>query len=270
MIQPVKSGRALLDEIEHTPCYTPTLWWLGHSGFVMKYRRSILYVDSYLSPADSRLTAPPFAGADVTHAGLVLSTHSHPSHLDPGTAPAILAASPRSKLVLPIAAAETAHAMGIGYDRMVTTNSDLRVEYLDDRIYAVPSAHDALDWTPLGGYPYLGYLVRFGSYTIYHAGDCVPYAGLASRLLPYNVNLALLPVSGRGRGVPGNFEIAEAAQLAEEIGAEWLAPMHYDMFAEHTVDINRFIEHMLGHRPSQRFKVFQCGEMWALPEDGSQ
>src|SRR5438105_10941776 len=134
MIQPVKSGRALLDEIENTPCLTPTLWWLGHSGFVLKYRRSILYVDPYLSPSGSRLTAPPFAGADVTHAGLVLATHSHPSHLDPGTAPAILAASPRAKLVLPITAAEAAHAMGIGYERMVTTNSDLRVEYLDDRI----------------------------------------------------------------------------------------------------------------------------------------
>ena len=47
--------------------------------------------------------------------------------------------------------------------------------------------------TPLGGYPYLGYLVRFGNYTIYHAGDCVPYPGLVSRLIPYNVNVALLP-----------------------------------------------------------------------------
>ena len=266
MIQPVKQGRALLDEIDTTACFTPTLWWLGHSGFVLKYRRSILYIDPYLSTDKPRLTAPPLAAADVTHAGLVLSTHSHRNHLDPGTVPAILASSPRAKLLLPIRAAEDAHLMGIGYDRMVTTNSDLRVEYLDDRIYAVPSAHEHLDWTPLGGYPYLGYLVRFGNYTIYHAGDCVPYPGLVSRLIPYNVNVALLPINGRGRGFPGNFEIAEAAQVAEDIGAEWLVPMHYDMCVCDNVDINRFIEHMLGHRPAQRFKVFECGEMWALPE----
>jgi L-ascorbate metabolism protein UlaG (beta-lactamase superfamily) len=265
MIQPVKSGRALLDEIQSTPCPTPTLWWLGHSGFAMKYRQSIIYVDPYLSESPSRLTAPPLAGGDITHAGLVLATHAHRSHLDPGTVPAILAASPRAKLVLPITAAETAHAMSIDYDRMVTTNSDLRVEFLDDRIYAVPSAHESLDWTPLGGYPHLGYLVRFANFTIYHAGDCVPYAGLASKLLPYNVNLALLPINGRGRGFPGNFEIAEAAQLAEDIGADWVAPMHYDMFARDNVDVSRFIDHMLGHRPAQRFKVFQCGEKWALP-----
>jgi L-ascorbate 6-phosphate lactonase len=266
MIQPVNHGAPLLREIESTPAPTPILWWLGHSGFVLKYRRAILYIDPFLSTQTPRLTAPPFAPRDVSHASLVLSTHAHRSHLDPGTLPDLLAASPRAKLIIPIAAAELARDIGIGYDRMVTTNSGLRVEFLDDRIYAIPSAHDDLDWTPLGGYPYLGYLIRFGDFTIYHAGDCAPYPGLVSRLLPYNVTLALLPINGRGRGFPGNFDVSEAAQLAEDISAHWLVPMHYDMFARDTIDINRFIEHMLGHRPCQRFKVFQCGERWALPE----
>lgn len=264
MIQPVNRGRRLRDEIEESLCETPRLWWLGQSGFVLKYFRAILYIDPYLSncKTERRLTAAPLEAAEVRHAGLVLCTHAHPGHLDPCAAPAILAASRRARLVIPKSAAEHTHGLGIGYDRMVTTNSDLRVEFLDDRIYAVPSAHEQLDWTPLGGYPYLGYLVRFGPYTIYHAGDCVPYPDLVRRLLPYDVTVALLPISGR----PGNFTVFEAAQLAEEIGAEWLVPMHYDMFASQTVDVNRFIEHMLGHRPAQKFKVFQCGEGWSVPE----
>lgn len=270
MIQPVNRGPKLLDEIENAKSDTPILWWLGHSGFVLKYRKAILYIDPFLSDLQPmQMTEPPFRGSEVAHASLVLCTHSHADHLDPGAAPAILAASPRAKLVIPKRVAEHAHSMGISYHRMVTTDSNLRVEYLDDRIYAVPSAHEQLDWTPLGGYPYLGYLVRFGKYTIYHAGDCIPYEGLADRLRPYNVNVALLPISGRdpNRGVPGNFEISEAAQLAEDIAADWLVPMHYDMFPSDTVDVNRFIEHMLGHRPAQKFKIFQCGEKWTLPPD---
>src|SRR5260370_16125651 len=103
---------------------------------------------------------------------------------------------------------------------MVTTDSGLRVEYLDDRIYSVPSAHNQLDWTPLGGYPYLRYLVRFGNCTIYHAGDCIPYPGLADRLRAYSLTVALLPINGRKTdATPGNFEIAEAAGLAEEVWA---------------------------------------------------
>ncbi|SRR5581483_4107883 len=268
MAEPVNSGRRLLDEIERLECPTPTLWWLGQSGFVIKYRRAILYVDPFLSESDKeRLTPALFRGEDVKDAGLVLSTHAHRGHLDPDTVPGILASSPQAKLVIPKSAAEHAHRIGIDYHRMVTTNADLRVEYLDDRIYAVPSAHEQLDWTPLGGYPYLGYLIRFGRYTIYHAGDCVPYNGLADRLRPYTVTLALLPISGRRPGRRGNFDIAEAAQLAEEIGAEWLVPMHYDMFPSNAVDVNRFIEHMLGHRPAQRFKVFEPGECWAVPPE---
>jgi L-ascorbate metabolism protein UlaG (beta-lactamase superfamily) len=243
-------GRGLLEEIQRAACRTPTLWWLGHSGFVLKYRNAIIYIDPLLSREDA-----PFAGSEVTHAGLVLCTHAHAGHLDAATVKGILGSSPHAKLVIPKAAADFAHGLGIDYQRMVTTNADLRVEFRDDRIYAVPSAHEQLDWTPLGGYPYLGYLVRFGPFTIYHAGDCVPYDDLARRLLPYNVTVALLPVSGR----PGNFEVGEAAQLAEDIGADWLAPMHY-------TDPNPFLSHMLGHRPAQKFKVFERGERWTVPE----
>jgi L-ascorbate metabolism protein UlaG (beta-lactamase superfamily) len=185
----------------------------------------------------------------------------------------MLGASQRAKVVLPRSLAAKAHAAGIGYDRMSTTDADLRIQYFKDgiysRIYAIPSAHEQLDWTPAGGYPCLGYLLRYDNCTIYHSGDCVLYEGLANRLRPFNVTVALLPINGRDpkRGVPGNFEVSEAAQLAEEIGARWLVPMHYDMFSFNTVDVNRFIEHMLFHRPAQRFKVFQCGECWAVPLD---
>jgi L-ascorbate metabolism protein UlaG (beta-lactamase superfamily) len=241
----VKSGRELLEQIETSVCASPTLWWLGQSGFALKYRQAILYVDPFLGSG-------PFRGCEVTHAGLILCTHA--GHVDAETVPAMLAASPRARLVIPKSVAGHANSLGIPYGRMVTTDSGLRVEYLDDRIYAVPSAHDKLDWTPLGGYPYLGYLVRFGGVTIYHAGDCVPYEDIVARLRPYSVTIALLPIAGR----PHSFEIAEAAQLAEDIGARWLVPMNYE-------NPDHFIEHMLGHRPAQRFKVFERGEMWALP-----
>jgi L-ascorbate metabolism protein UlaG (beta-lactamase superfamily) len=262
----------LLHEIENCLCDSPAIWWLGHSGFVLKYRNTIFYIDPYLSdslgPEYPRMCATPLRAGDVGHASLILCTHAHGDHLDPGTVPKILAASRRAKVVIPKSVAEQAHSIGIRYERMVTTDSGLRVEFLDDRIYSVPSAHNQLDWTPLGGYPYLGYLVRFGNCTIYHAGDCVPYPGLADRLRPYNVTVALLPISGRKTdSMPGNFEIAEAAQLAEEIGARWLIPMHYGMFAKNTGNVSRFIDHLLGQRPSQRFKVFECGEMWMVPPD---
>ncbi len=68
--------------------------------------------------------------------------------------------------------------------------------------------------TPLGGYPHLGYLIRFGDYTICHSGDCGCMTVSSTGCVPINVTVALLPIDGNG-----NFEIANAAQLAEDIHA---------------------------------------------------
>ncbi len=267
-LQPTKRGAELALEIETEQCPSPVMWWLGHAGFTLKYRHAIVYVDPFLSSAPGRLTEPALKPSEIRHAGLVLATHDDPEHMDGPTILGILSGSKRAKLVLPKSAAEHANRIGISYSRMVTTDNGLRVEYLDDRIYAVPSSHGELDWTPLGGYPYLGYLIRFAECTIYHAGDCVPYPDLAQRLRPFNVTVAVLPIGGR----PANFEIPEAAQLAEDIGARWLVPMHYGTFARDSApgadtEVNRFIAHMLGHRPAQKFKVFECGEMWRVPTE---
>ena len=250
MIEPPKRGRELAAQVEAASGASPTLWWLGNNGFALKYRTAIFYLDPDLSQSGS-----PLCAGDVTHAGLILCTDS--GRLNGDTIPALLAASPRAKLVIPKSAAEHANSRGISYNRMVTTDAGLRVEYLDDRIYAVPSSHGKLDWTPLGGYPYLGYLIRFGGVTIYHAGDCVPYDDIVDRLRPYSVTVALLPIGGR----PKSFDIPEAAQLAQDIGARWLVAMGYS-----SSSADRFIEHMLGHRPAQRFKLFEAGEMWTVPE----
>ncbi|MGH9675103.1 MAG: MBL fold metallo-hydrolase [Bryobacteraceae bacterium] len=257
MNQPLRRGGELLREIESMRAETPVLWWLGHSGFALKFHDIIFYIDPSLGDGPERLTAPPLDPAEIGNADLVLCTHAHRRHMDPATLPAMMAASPRARLVLPKSAAAHALAIGIDYGRMTTTDSDLRVY---TRIYAVPSAHAALDYTPEGGYPYLGYLVRCGGCTIYHAGDGIAYETLAARLRPYNVTVALLPISGG----PANFDAPGAAQLAEDIGARWLATMHYATFPGDG-DVNRFIDHMLGLRPHQRFKIFQCGEGWAVP-----
>jgi L-ascorbate 6-phosphate lactonase len=243
---------SLIREIESTDAETPALWWLGNSGFAVKYHGIVFYVDPHLSSPASPLTA-----TDVTNADMVLCTHAHAAHMDPDTLPAILDASPRAKVVLPKSAAEHACSIGIPLDRMTTTDSDLRVEFFKNgpygRIYSVPSAHPELSWTPLGGYPYLGYLIRFGAWTIYHAGGCQWYEGIVGRLRPYNVTAALLPIEGAG-----NFDVVQAAQLAEDIRARWLIPMRY-------ADASRFVDHMLGFRPSVGFKVLEPGERWMIP-----
>jgi L-ascorbate 6-phosphate lactonase len=255
MSESVKTGAELAAQIGQTYSISPTLWWLGYAGFAVKFANILFVADPYLSGGDA-----PLEPAAIDSADLILCTHAHNSHMNGPTLAAMLGSSRRAKVVLPKSAAEHAQSLGIPFERMTTTDADLRVEYFKEglygRVYAVPSAHHGLNWTPTGGFPYLGYLMRFGNQTIYHAGDCAPYDDLVQRLRPYNVTVALLPIGGR------NFPVQEAAQLAEDIGARWVVPMHCG-----EAEATRFVEHMLGHRPEQRFKVFERGEMWTVPED---
>jgi len=278
------AGSALIEEISQSRSATPRLWWLGLRGFAVKYHSVVFYLDPYLSnwlaenasPADSRYhraASAPVRGEEITNAHLVLATCGHPTSLDPGSLVAVLDASPQAKLVLPKSAVVKASSLGIPHHRLRTTDSGLRIEYFHDseyiRVYAVPSSEGTLGWTPMGGYPNLGYLIRCGSCTIYHSGACVPYEGLAERLQPYRVTVALLSINGHGAGclTPASFDADEAAELAQDIGARWLVPMGYGTFAGDRTSVDRFVDHMLGQRPTQRFKIFQSGEGWSVPED---
>jgi L-ascorbate metabolism protein UlaG (beta-lactamase superfamily) len=58
------------------------------------------------------------------------------------------------------------------------------------------------------------------------------------------VDLALLPINGNdpARRVAGNLSCSEAAELGRAIGADWVIPCHYDMFAFNTADPADFVK----------------------------
>src|SRR5262245_60192730 len=109
LIQPVRKGRDLTDEIRSTHP-TPgvlAIWWLGQSGYVIKSRLGMLIIDPYLSEhltrkyegtskPHIRMTEAPCRGSDLTGVDLILSSHKHSDHLDPGTMPDLMAASPEA------------------------------------------------------------------------------------------------------------------------------------------------------------------------------
>ena len=74
------------------------------------------------------------------------------------------------------------------------------------------------------------------------------------------IDVALLPINGNdpARGVAGNLDGAEAAQLAYDIGARLVVPCHYDMFAFNTVNPAMFVD--MSRQLGQAYRVLQAGE----------
>jgi len=278
MIDPVHQGAELIEEIERT---TPSpgslfVWWLGQSGFLIKSRQGLLAIDLYLSEhltrkyeatdrPHVRMTRAPLRGKDLRGVDVVLASHKHSDHLDPGTLPDLLADS-RAILVLPEAIRDHALALGLPAERMAGLDAADVVERAGFRVRAIASAHEGLDTDLDGRHLYLGYVVESEGRRLYHSGDSLAYEGLPEQLGPEPFDALLLPINGRDptRGVPGNMTAAEAVDLAALIRPRFVVPHHYDMFTFNTVAIEVF-EAEVGRLPrGVEPRILSCGERWEI------
>ena len=241
------------------------LAWLGQAGFVLRIGAAVVLIDPYLSDhlavkyrdrplPHTRMMAAPIAADAFPRVDLVVCTHRHGDHMDPGTLPVIAARHPDCRFVVP--AAEQAHALSLGldYGRLVRAAADREIhplEGMDLVLHPVPAAHERLDPDEHGDHHFLGYGITANGRRLYHSGDCIPYDGLTERVRSLRVELALLPVNGRdadraAAGVPGNFTLEEAVALCADAGIATLVPHHFGLFAFNTADpgaIDALAEH---------------------------
>jgi L-ascorbate 6-phosphate lactonase len=279
MIEPVRQGAGLIEEIEGTIPAPGSLsvWWLGQSGFLIKSRTGLLAIDVYLSDhltkkyeATSRphvrMTRAPIRGGDLRGVDLVLASHKHSDHLDPGTLPDLMSASPRAVLALPEAIRDHALALGMPADRLLGLDAGTNLEIAGFRVRAVPSAHEGLDTDEAGRHLYLGYVIESEGLRLYHSGDGLAYDGLAERLGADRFDALFLPINGRdpARGVPGNMSAAEAVDLAACIRPRFVVPHHYDMFTFNTVPVEAFASEARRLPEGVAARILRCGERWEI------
>jgi L-ascorbate metabolism protein UlaG (beta-lactamase superfamily) len=251
------------------------LWWLGQSGFLIQWQGKHLLLDPYLSDSLTRkyaqtakphvrMTARVVAPERLGFVDVVTSTHNHTDHLDSETLRPILKANPSVRLIVPEAnrgfAAERlqiASAIPIGLD------AGQLVECAGFCITGVPAAHEEVERDDAGRCKFLGYVIEFGPWIVYHSGDTLRYEGMADWLRGWRIDLALLPINGRdpARGVAGNLNGPEAARLAKDIGARLVIPCHYDMFEFNTASPDTFVK--AAGELEQPCQVLRCGERWS-------
>jgi L-ascorbate 6-phosphate lactonase len=280
---------ALISEINEAQVEPGSLkiWWTGQEGFIFKSRGHIIYTDPYLSSYAETITKgkpnehvrikqAPMKPENVNNADIVLCTHDHADHIDPEGIPIIAAASPGAQFVVPECARETMLGFGIEDERIHTMKGDDELCLNEIQIHAVPAKHEEFDKHPQKGYPYLSYVINIESITVFHAGDTIPYSGQVERLQKHKIDLAFLPINGRDEtrhkfDLEGNFTCEEAIRFALDINAGLIIPMHYDMFAINTADINEFLR--TADKEKIRYKVMEHGGCFCFQreiQDGTQ
>lgn len=276
MIRPFQSHDALLADIRASDRRDGgfRLWWLGQSGFLLQWEGVHVLLDPYLSDSLTkkygqtdkphvRMTELVIDPARLAMTNIATSTHNHTDHLDAETLCPILATNPTLKLVIGEAnRAFVADRLKIDPAVPIGLDDGASVEVAGIRFSGVASAHETLEFDEHGRAKFLGYVVQFGGWTLYHSGDTIRYEGMAEKLRAFDIDVALLPINGRApeRRIPGNLFGREAAQLAKDIHAKLVIPCHYEMFEFNTASPDEFTRECssLG----QKFKVLRCGEQW--------
>ena len=166
----------------------------------------------------------------------------HIDYCDPLTLFPIAESSPKCRFIGPATVTEVLEERGMDTTRVqlaaeatwVTLGTSLKA-------VAVPAEHPTVVRDENGNPQCIGYIIEYRGRRIYHSGDtsvtdevlqCVKDLG--------PIEIAFLPVNERHyfrdrRGIIGNMTIREAFGFAEEIGANTLVPMHWDMFEPNCV-----------------------------------
>jgi L-ascorbate metabolism protein UlaG (beta-lactamase superfamily) len=277
VIKPLLQDDAFLADVEAARSERDhfQLWWLGQSGFLLHWNGRFLLFDPYLSDSLTkkyattdkphvRMSERVIAPERLTFIDLVTSTHNHTDHLDAETLIPLMQANPKLDLIIPEAnrvfvadRLKTMVELPIGLDAGHHTT----VKGFD--IHGVPAAHETIERDEKGRCKFLGYVVQFGVWTVYHSGDTVRYPEMAGILRQFPIDVALLPINGANpeRRVAGNLNGPEAAELARDIGARCVIPCHFEMFEFNTASPDEFAA--TARRLQVPCCILRAGERWS-------
>ena len=152
------------------------MYWLGQAGFVFQAGGRRLLIDPYLSDtlADKyrgsatpheRMASPPIDLRGLGKVDLVLATHHHTDHMDPGNSRRRLRKRnrPCSSLFRGRAARRRSSAPGASRNRLVLLDAGETIEpWPGLSVVALRAAHETLERDEEGNHRFLGYGLAFG------------------------------------------------------------------------------------------------------------
>lgn len=242
------------DVLARSPGADIAVMWLGQAGFVIDGGGQRVVVDPYLSDSLAqkyrdtafphvRMMATPVAPGAIAHVDLVLTTHAHTDHMDPGTLPALMDANPNARLVAPKAVRAVAMERAkISEDRLFLVDAGETIHPLQGlALTATRAAHETLERDADGQHLFLGYAIQMAGRCIFHSGDTIPFAGQVAEVSALKADLALFPVNGRdavraANRIPGNMTVPEAVALAQAAQIPAMIAHHHGLFAFNTAD----------------------------------
>ncbi|MDR1825232.1 MAG: MBL fold metallo-hydrolase [Bifidobacteriaceae bacterium] len=223
-----------------------TITWLTQAGVLLEAGSTRLIIDPYFEWVEIDGQKGPTVAFNLSGMTAALCTHEHTDHYDPDSLKFIRRYSPGCPIVVPAPLRE--RAIADLDEPVIGARVDQPLELGEAVVTPVPAWHAAHTTDPVGDGAtptsparFLGYIIRLGGHTLFHAGDTIRTDRHAADLRKYGVEIAFLPINGRdavreAQGIVGNLTEAEAVQLASDGAVPTLVPIHWDRFAHNPGD----------------------------------
>lgn len=226
----------------HRPQITPPdelgITFIGHSSFLVQEEGRNLLFDPVFSTwliLLRRQRRPGVRVRDLPPIDIVLLSHAHMDHLDRRSLRKVVRATRKRAGRAPIVIVPNDVGdvvRGLGFAQVIELRwwESYREGALT--ITHTPAKHWGTRWIMDGHRGYGGYFIEGGARRLYYSGDTAYFGGfreIGSRLRP---DVALLPI---GAYSPDSYRAVhtspeDALRAFEDLGADWMVPMHYGTF----------------------------------------
>jgi L-ascorbate metabolism protein UlaG (beta-lactamase superfamily) len=237
--------------------------WLGHSGFLLEWRRTRLLVDPNLSPRCTvarRVLEPAVAPAALVGIDAALVSHGHRDHLD---LPTLLALPDLGTVVVPAGSERYAAGVRRRGVRVAGLAPGGAMRFGELEVVATEAAHNGGRNHPWASrHTALGYVVRAGGDAVFFAGDTAARADFAGLRSAFRPCLAVLPI---GAWLPRwplrhyHLSPEDAVAAAVALGLETVVPCHFGTFA-------LALDHPAAALPRFAGAAAAAGVSWAMPK----
>ncbi|MCW3108664.1 MAG: hypothetical protein JWQ09_3170, partial [Segetibacter sp.] len=158
------------------------LWWLGQSGYLLMWKGKRVLIDPYLSDSLTKKYAttnkPHIRMSErvvnpqlLSNISIVTSSHNHTDHLDGETLIPVLKNNPDAIFLIPEAnRAFVSERIQMPKDFPVGINDGEWVVIDEFGFYGIPAKHNEIERDEQGRCKFMGYVIRFGRWHIYHSG----------------------------------------------------------------------------------------------------
>ena len=269
-----KEGQALLEEIKNT---NPApgmvaLWYIGQMGVIVKGAGLTVCLDPMLSDlceggVSLRNYSWPFEPGELTGIDYVICSHDHADHINMETLLPLYQANPEAKFIVPAPTASVLTQGGIAPEAVVGAKEKQTVTLVEGAaVTPVAAAHEQYLTDENGDQCCLSYVLDLGGIRLFHGGDTVVTEQLISDVQEIGaIQVACLPVNGvdterHRRDIIGNMDCRDAAFFAQQIGADMVIPMHYDMVLGNEENPLIFGHYMQSLYSGRKFHIMQLGE----------